>query len=160
MTFKDELRTYTITWRDQHLSILFNVFLHNLKGDSYYNWFQDVDNSGKPTTAEQIIVDSLDAALAELGARPWDISRAQIEYTHDIMGALASTPFAQRSTYAQCVEMGRRGPVRIESMFPLGESGNILMDKNGDPIFDAHFFDMLPLYNNYLHRPFPLFHDE
>lgn len=67
------------------------------------------------------------------------------------------TPFASRSTYAQIVELGPEGPVRIESMFPLGQSGTILMSEQGAPVFDRHFFSMTEIYDDFLHRPFPTF---
>lgn len=43
--------------------------------------------------------------------------------------------FASRSTYAHCVEYDLRGPVRIKSMFPLGESGDVQMGSGGTPVF-------------------------
>ena len=66
-------------------------------------------------------------------------------------------PFSSRSTYAHCVEFGVAGPVGIESMFPLGESGTILMGEGGAPIFDDNFFTMTPVYDDFSHREFPLF---
>ena len=46
--------------------------------------------------------------------------------------------------------------MRIESMFPLGESGNIAMGAAG-PVFDEHFFTMTPEYDAFAPREFPLF---
>ena len=70
---------------------------------------------------------------------------------------LFEMPFSSRSTYAHCVEYGRWGPVQIESMFPLGESGNILVGGGGAPDFDEHFFSMTPVFDDFSHRSFPLF---
>ena len=56
-------------------------------------------------------------------------------------------PLSPGSTYAHCVEMGKSGPVRIESMFPLGQSGNILAGSQGEPIFDANFYTMTPVFD-------------
>jgi penicillin amidase len=123
-----------------------------------YNWFQDRSSSGKPEDVDQLIVLALDHTLARLGLRPWNIPRGEIVYTHDMLGPLTSTLYSNRSTYAQCVEMGRRGPVRIESMFPLGQSGTILLDfETGKPVFDPNFFSMKPYFDTFSHRPFPLF---
>jgi penicillin G amidase len=65
-------------------------------------------------------------------------------------------PFSSRSTYADCVEFGAWGPIRIESMFPLGESGYIPADFNGTN-FDPNFFSMTPIFDPFEPRPFPLF---
>jgi hypothetical protein len=73
-----------------------------------------------------------------------------------MLGQIHTTPFASRSTYAHCVELDTEGPVRIESMFPLGQSGTILMDGQGDPVFDPHFFSMTPEFDGFSPRPFAL----
>ncbi|MBN2534591.1 MAG: penicillin acylase family protein [Spirochaetales bacterium] len=159
LVFDDELKS----WADQPLSLLFNVFLHGVMNDesgiiNQYNWFQDRSGTGKPTDVDQLIVLALDNTLAQLGPCPWNIPRGEIVYTHDLLGPLTSTPYSNRGTYAQCIEMGRRGPVRIESMFPLGQSGTILLDfETGAPVFDPNFFSMKPYFDTYTHRPFPLF---
>jgi penicillin amidase len=165
LVFEDELCSGIIDWADQSqpLSLLFNVFLHGTMNDesgiiNQYNWFQDSLDTGKPTDIDLIIVQALDNTLAQLGPGPWNVERGEIVYTHDLLGPLTSTPYSNRSTYAQCVEMGRRGPVRIESMFPLGQSGTILLDfETGAPVFDPHFFSMKPYFDTFTHRPFPLF---
>jgi penicillin amidase len=46
------------------------------------------------------------------------------------------------------VEFGSSGPVYIESLFPMGESGNI---------FNPHFWSMIKLFDSFEHRTFPLF---
>jgi len=89
-----------------------------------------------------------------LGDRPWGIdARGEITYYHDLLGPVHTTPLSQRSTYAHIVEVGHAGPSRIESMFPLGESGTIL----GGPSFDPHFFSMTPEFDSFEPRDFPLF---
>jgi penicillin amidase len=40
-------------------------------------------------------------------------------------------------------------------MFPLGESGTILMDDAGHPVFDPNYFSMSPVYDGFQHREFP-----
>jgi hypothetical protein len=39
-------------------------------------------------------------------------------------------------------------------MFPLGESGDILADLDGFPVFDPNFFSMAPLFDTFTHRGF------
>ena len=47
--------------------------------------------------------------------------------------------------------------MRIETLFALGQSGNILTDENGDPVYDDNFFSMLDDWFGYVYRTFPLF---
>jgi penicillin amidase len=161
LTFEDELTfpgetSSASTYTKEKRARLFNVLLHALAGPSSgvvntHDWFAPLDS-------QTIIVQALDAALANLGPQPWgDGARGEIAYRHDMLGELWVTPFSSRSTYAHCVEFGPGGPCRIESMFPLGESGNILMGGYGMPVFDPHFFSMTPVFDSFAHRPFPLF---
>ncbi len=157
LTFADELGD------TQSNQLLFNVLLHGLAGTdsaivNYYNWFQNNSNPGAPQTAEAIIVTALDDVLNSLGPQPWGIGlRGTIPYDHPMIGTIHTMPFSSRSTYAHCVEYGSQGPVRIESMFPLGESGDIRMGAGGMPLFDPNYFSMVPVYDGFAHRPFPLF---
>ena len=156
MTFEDELGS------DESKVLLFNVLLHGLPGyqtsiTNLYNWFENKTDSTAPQTAQNIIVAALDKTLTDLGTRPWGTSkRGVITYNHEMLGPLHQMPTSSRSTYAHCVEMGSSGPVRIESMLPLGESGTILMDETGSPVFDPNFFSMSPVYDGFQHRDFPL----
>ncbi len=163
LTFEDEFAKAGLNYADeQPLGLLLNVLLHELAGPNaslptLYDWFQDQSGSGKPTTADGIIVQALDNVLAQLGPRPWGKARGFIRFKHDILGEVHATPYANRSTYAHVVEFGPSGPVRIESMFPLGESGTILMDQFGAPKYDPNFFSMAPVFDAFAPRPFPLF---
>ena len=160
MTFRDELGADMFS--TQNTNVLFNVLIHGLNGEqsgivNRYDWFSN-SNAEQPGTPEEIIVAALDDALDALGSRPWgENARDEIEFTHDMIGKVHSIPYASRSTYAHCVEMGPDGPVRIESMFPLGESGNILLDGTGQPRFDPHFYSMKNVYDDFSHREFPVF---
>ncbi len=110
-----------------------------------YDWFPNLTNSEAPQTPDAIIVQALDNVMAGFGnTLPTGVARGEIVYRHDFLGPVHSMPFASRSTYAHIVEFGRKGPVRIESMFPLGESGTILMGPGGTPVFDPNFFSMTP----------------
>jgi penicillin amidase len=157
LTFADELGSQA-----SPSGQLLNVLLHALKGSgsgivNKIDWFADRAASGKPTTANGLIVLALDNVLTRLGAQPWNQARGVIAYRHAMLGKVHETPYANRSTFAHCVEFGANGPTRIESMFPLGESGTILMDQAGQPIFDPNFFSMTPVYDAFAPRPFPLF---
>jgi penicillin amidase len=158
LTFDDELAGLK-----QGPGVLFNVLLHGLAGDqsgvvNKYNWFQNLQEPTAPQTPEEIIVKALDTVLGDLGSPPWGINaRGVITYKHDLLGPVHTAPLSQRSTYAQCVEFGPSGPVRIESMFALGESGTILGTPAGAPVFDPHFLSMTPVYDDFSYRPFPLF---
>ena len=67
------------------------------------------------------------------GDIPNNVPRKEIPYNHSMLGPVCPpTPYASRSTYAHVVEFGRKGPIRIESMFPLGESGDIRMGTVGE----------------------------
>jgi penicillin amidase len=169
LTFEDEFMMAGLDWEEQPKVLTFNVLLHALAGPAaslptLYNWFQDKSGSGKPTTAEGIIVQALDNVIADMGLGPYDAPRGTIVFGHTLLGALDpafaeihSIPYANRSTYAHVVEFDETGPIRIESMFPLGESGQLWFDGTSTPVFDPNFFSMAPAYDPFLHRPFPLF---
>lgn len=139
----------------QSNQVLFNVLLHDLLPggiENYYDWYLPYDSY------DEIIVEALDNVLDDLGEQPWGTDeRGIITFNHDLLGPVWEIPFSSRSTYAHCVEFGGSGPVAIESMFPLGESGTILMDEFGDPDFDSNFLSMTPVYDDFSHREFPLF---
>ena len=139
--------------------VLFNVFLHGLKPGgvvNYYNWFQNA-GVGTPQTANEIIVKALDNTLIALGDAPWGVNqRGVIEYNHAMLGKVWEMPFSSRSTYAHTVEYDSTGPITISSMFPLGESGTIL-GAPPVPSFDANFFSMTGVFDEFVYRDFPLF---
>jgi penicillin amidase len=160
LTFEDELGTGESRER------LFNVLLHGLPGttlNNNYNWFQNLLDEYAPQTADDIILAALDNTLASLLSQPWGLgARGVITFQHsplDILGAgvVHVIPRSSRSTYGQCVEYGSSGPVRIESMIPLGESGMIFVETPLTPVFHPHFHSMTSVYDGFTHRPFPLF---
>jgi len=139
-----------------------NVCLHALKGSSsgvvnLYNWFKDTQHVGLPEDPQQLIVLALDSVMSRIGMPPYNVPRGTINHRHDLLGTVHTTPYANRSTYAHCVEYGPSGPVRIETMFPLGESGFIGMGAQGQPLFDPNYFSMSPVYDPFTPRSFPLF---
>lgn len=162
LTFEDEFMMAGMDVDDQSEGILFNVLLRALAGPqasipTFYNWFQDKSGSGKPTTADGLILQALDTTIAAIGLGPYNAQRGFIVYTHPIFGTFWQTPFSSRSTYAHCVEFDSNGPARIESMFPLGQSGALYFAGTTTPTFDPHNFSMVPVYDPFMPRSFPLF---
>lgn len=167
LTFFDELAVADENGEmeiQESLRVLFNVLLHGLNYPgsltNTYNWFQNLSDASAPQDADQIIVAALDNVLAGWDDLPAEtFERGYIDYTHDMIGHVWSTPKSSRSTYAHCVEYGKEGPVRIESMFPLGESGQLWInpDNPGIPVPDTHFFSLTPEFDNFAPRDFPLF---
>lgn len=162
LTFEDEFQMAGLAYADQPRTVNFNVLLRALAGaqasiPTFYNWFQDKSGSGKPETAQGIIVSALDNVLASIGPGPYNAARGEIVYRHPIFGEFWRTPFSSRSTYAHCVEYDLAGPARIESMFPLGESGALYFTGYQTPTFDPNYFSMIPHYDPFMPRPFPLF---
>lgn len=170
LTFHDEFAASNLEWDEQPTHMLFNVLLRALAGNeaalpTLNDWFRDRLASGKPTTSEGIILMALDNVIADMGLGPYNKPREVIYFGHDLLatlldpafGMIHSIPFSSRSTYAQAVEIDETGPIRIESMFPLGPSGQLWFDGTFDPTFDDNFFTMAPAYDPFLPRPFPLF---
>jgi len=165
ITFEDEFAVAGMNWEDQRSSILYNVLLRALAGQTFYDWFQDKRGTGdKPTGAEAIIVRALDNVIEHAGLGPYNLPRGTISHDHSIFGQVdilgpiwTQTPYAARSTYAQAVEYDMNGPLRIESMFPLGESGAMFYNGTLSPSFDPNFFSMVPAFDSFMPRPFPLF---
>jgi penicillin amidase len=159
LTFEDELGSIS----DRYT--LFNVMLHGLPGttlNNNYNWFQNLDDSLAPQTADDIILAALDNTIATLGAQPWGIGdRGEITFNHPVLatvgdGVVHTMPRSSRSTYGQVVELDSTGPIRIESMIPLGQSGMIFGDIIAQELH-PHFLSMTEVYDGFVHRPFPLF---
>ena len=173
LVFEDEFMMAGMDLSEQPAIINFNVLLRALAGQTFYDWFQDKTGSGKPATADGLIVQALDNVIADMGLGPYNEPRGTIEHIHDILGipdteildVLWESPYSRRSTYAQAVEYDVNGPIRIESMFPLGESGALYY--NGSyvpggtiptaPTPDNNFFSMVPAFDAFMPRPFPLF---
>ena len=163
LVFEDELETETLTWRRQGENLLFNILLRGLPGSDLtlqnsINWFENRSSVAKPSDPFELIVWALDDTLASLGPRPWDMDRATIDYQADSLGVVWSAPWLDRSTYAQVVEVGPEGPTRIESMIPLGQSGAIYVNGQ-DPEFDPQYFGFTEIFDGFLHREFPVFHE-
>ena len=166
ITFEDEFRAAGMSWEDETKVVLFNVLLNALAGQTLYDWFQDAAGTGdKPVGAEAIIVRALDNLIEHEGLGPYNLPRGSITFGHSLLGELDPAfntihqiPFSERSTYAHVVEYGPEGPVRIESMFPLGPSGQLWFVGSIDPQFDLPWnFTLAPNYDPFVPRTFPLF---
>jgi len=172
LTFEDEFMMAGMDHSEQPSNINYNVLLRALAGQTFNNWFLDRSGSGKPTTASEIIVLALDNVIADMGLGPYNEPRGTISHVHgvlelvEIIGPMwTQTPYSNRSTYAQVVEYDMNGPIRIESMFPLGESGALYYNGIYEPTSpfltfptpDDHFYSMVPAFDAFLPRPFPLF---
>ncbi|MCW8984121.1 MAG: penicillin acylase family protein [Thermoanaerobaculales bacterium] len=170
LTFEDEFMSVGMVWDEENpVSVSFNVLLRALAGGNaalptLYDWFQDKLGTGKPTTAEGIIVLALDNTIDSIGLGPYNVPRGYDNYGHALLGALDPafnaihrTPKAARSAYAHVVEYGENGPVRIESMFQLGQSGAMYYNGTLTPTFDPNNFSMAPFYDTWTPRVFPLF---
>jgi len=114
--------------------------------------------------SKKLVAKLSDNVIADMGLGPYDAPRGSIVFGHTLLGALDpafaeihSIPYANRSTYAHVVELDETGPIRIESMFPLGESGQLWFDGTSTPVFDPNYLTMIPPYDSFMPRSFPLF---
>ena len=100
------------------------------------------------------------------------VKAAELRYANGLLMAktyLWKFPFANRSAYAQCVQIGSNGPDRIESFFPIGQSGHIywhfmldaglerFLAPHTTKVYHSSFFSMIPYFDTFTHRNFPLF---
>jgi len=156
LTFEDELDTATMTWEDRDPTVLFNVLLHALDPFSAIqnqnDWFLDTNGRGIPETPEGIILLALDNVIAALGPRPFEVERGQILFVHPIFGELETAPFGNRSTFGQAASVGPAGPTRVETLFPLGQSG-LITEREFDPELDDNFLSQHPFFVDFLHTP-------
>jgi acyl-homoserine lactone acylase PvdQ len=171
-TFKEWLpRVIAMTFKDEFAEIeefklvysgLFNLFLRCIDGSTSplpvsRNYFDDI-NTEEKETAEDIFLNSLLKTAAVLkekfqSADPamWIAPRSKIVYKHSMFGKVAEMWDNNIGTYVQIVELRPGGAVGY-SRWPLGQSGYISPGADNKPVFDPHFFDMLPHYQNYTYQ--------
>ena len=77
--------------------------------------------------------------------------RSKIIYKHNMFGKVAEMWDNNIGTYIQIVELRPDGAVGY-SRWPMGQGGHISPGADGKPVFDPHFFDMLPHYKNYTYQ--------
>jgi len=81
----------------------------------------------------------------------WQAPRSKIVYKHNMFGPVAGMRDNNVGTYIQIVELRPEGAVGY-SRWPMGQSGHISPGADSKPVFDPHFFDMLPHYKNYTYQ--------
>jgi penicillin amidase len=164
MTFGDELGDPLPTFLDN--ATRFQVFVHGLYESGLnhdYDWYSNLEDPDAPQTSEAIILAAIDQFLADRGERPWGVgARPAAIFSHPLfgdIGALLGVPPTLdmvRSTYAQIVEMGSEGPLQIEVLQVLGQSGTILGTLFA-PQLDPNVLSFKQDYDDFIHRAFPLF---
>lgn len=101
----------------------------------------------------QVIIDSLDQAIANLGgfgARPWGAGlRPTYLFKSPIFGPLVPMKIFNSSSLYFVTEFGPKGIVRMESVLPLGESGEVLIAPGPSPVFTPHNFDQFPFFQTF-----------
>ena len=163
MTFQDEMGAITGL---QDMITRFQVMLHGFYEtglNNNYDWFTNLEDETAPQTRDGVILAVVDLVLAQLGERPWGTdARGTINYPHFLFGPITNlgvttpTLLANRSTYAQCLEYDNSGPVRIESIFALGQSGTITGSLI-QPQFDVNALSQKENFDNFILNVFPLF---
>jgi acyl-homoserine lactone acylase PvdQ len=160
MTFKDEF-TEIEEFKLVHSS-LFNLFLRCIDGPTSplpvsRNYFDNI-NTEEMETAEDIFLKSLLETAAVLKKKfqnedpaTWQSPRSKILYKHNMFGEVAEMWDNNVGTYIQIIELRDDGAVGY-SRWPLGQSGYISPGAENKPVFDPHFFDMLPHYKNYTYQ--------
>ncbi len=159
-TFEDELADI----EDFKLvrSGLFNLFLRCIDGSTSTlpvsrDYFDNM-NTKKTETVEDIFLKSLLETAAVLKEKfknedptSWQAPRSKIIYKHNMFGKVAEMWDNNVGTYIQIVELRPGGAVGY-SRWQMGQSGNITIGPDKKPVFDPHFFDMLPLYKGYTYQ--------
>jgi penicillin amidase len=160
MTFKDEFAE--IEEFKLVRSGLFNLFLRCIDGATSplpvsRNYFDDI-NTEEKETAEDIFLNSLLKTAVVLKEKfqsedpaTWQAPRSKIVFKHSMFGKVAEMWDNNIGTYVQIVELRPGGAVGY-SRWPLGQSGYISPGADNKPVFDSHFFDMLPHYQNYTYQ--------
>lgn len=159
-TFEDELAGI----QDFKLirSGLFNLFLRCIDGAATplpvsRNYFDNI-NTKEIETADDIFLKSFLETSAVLKEKfknedptSWQAPRSKIIYKHNMFGQVAEMWDNNIGTYIEIVELRPEGAVGY-SRWPMGQSGHISPGQDKKPVFDPHFFDMLPLYKGYTYQ--------
>ncbi len=121
------------------------------------DYFNGIDANVVLSHSFDEAVYGLTAAMGPVAAN-WATPRGVIPFKHVLLGTLATVPLANRSTYAQIVQL-KRPEIEAENIISLGQSGTIRLGSGGAPLFDPHYFDQLPLFTAFTYKPMVLFHN-
>jgi penicillin amidase len=140
-----------------------NMLLHvldaALTGASGVPPSRDYFNGVQPNVIMSTVFDqALTVIAATQGSNPaaWTAPRGTINFTHPILGVVATIPNSNRATYGQIVVL-RRPHITAENIYTLGQSGFIGLVPPSGFVFDAHFNDQLNLYRVFAYKPMHLF---
>ena len=121
------------------------------------NYFDNI-NTPQEETMEDIFLLTLRESANQLkqefkneNPATWQGPRGKIVFKHSLFGKVAEMRDSNIGTYIQIVELKPDGAVGY-SRWPLGQSGFIKPGADKKPVFDPHFFDMLPLYEGYTYQ--------
>ncbi|MBE9521837.1 MAG: penicillin acylase family protein, partial [Proteobacteria bacterium] len=141
---------------------IFGLFLRCLDGAACTlpvsrNYFDSI-NTQVEENVEDIFLYTLQETAAHLKKEfnrddpaTWMGPRAKIIFKHNLFGNVAEMWDNNIGTYIQIVELRPEGAVGY-SRWPMGQSGNVTPGPDKKPVFDQHFFDMLPLYKGYIYQ--------
>ena len=135
-----------------------NMFIHAMEGEDsghphQYNWFINLKDPDAPQTSDEVILAALDATIASGFQDVRNIYR----HSHALLGIIYTPWYFNRSVYTQAVEFDSEGPVRILSQQIMGQSGEIQMGADGEPVYSEHFWSSRDDFEAYILREFPLF---
>jgi penicillin amidase len=159
-TFGDELEG--VEPFDAINTRIYGLFLRCLDGATSplpvsRNYF-DSAATQEEERAEDVFLQTLSETAAHLKQQfqtdnpaAWQGPRAKILFKHNMFGQVAEMWDNNIGTYIQIVELRPEGAVGY-SRWPMGQSGFIKPGPDKKPVFDPHFFDMLPLYMGYTYQ--------
>jgi penicillin amidase len=141
---------------------IYGLFLRCLDGATSplpvsRNYFDSMATQ-QEETAEDVFLQTLRETATHLKQEfqsedpaTWQGPRAKIIFKHNMFGQVAEMWDNNIGTYIQIVELRPEGAVGY-SRWPMGQSGFIKPGPDKRPVFDPHFFDMLPLYKGYTYQ--------
>jgi hypothetical protein len=156
-TFIDELGSSRVG--EASSNMLLHCLDFALTGSSGVPPSRDYFNGANPNLRMSQTFDQVVAALAaSQGANPaaWTAPRGVINFTHPVVGVVATIPNSNRATYAQIVVLSRPKIVS-ENIFTLGQSGFLQFVPPASFAFDPHFKDLNNLYRLFQYKPMHLY---
>jgi penicillin G amidase len=155
-TFQDELGARV---GEASSNMLLHALDFALTGTSGVPPSRDYFNGVDPNVMMSAVFDQVVGGLAaSLGGDPagWTAPRGFINFTHPLLGVLATIPNSNRATYAQIVVLSRPR-MDAENIYSLGQSGFIRLVLPGTFELHPHFMDQLGLFRSFEYKPMPLY---